>query len=85
MNGSPGTVAIAAPVFREDGIVGAIAVVGPSFRCDAAWRERTARAVHGAASTLNAALAEDPTAVTVTFCLIIRLTICLMTWKSGPC
>ena len=29
-----GTVAMAAPVFREDGIVGAIAVVGPAFRCD---------------------------------------------------
>jgi DNA-binding IclR family transcriptional regulator len=57
----PGTIAIAAPVFREDGIVGAIAVVGPSFRCDEAWRERTARTVHGAASTLDAALAEDPT------------------------
>ena len=57
----PGTVAVAAPVFREDGIVGAIAVVGPSFRCDDAWRARATRAVHGAASTLDAALAEDPT------------------------
>ena len=54
-----GTIAIAAPVFREDGIVGAIAVVGPAFRCDAAWQSRAARAVHEAASTLNAALAED--------------------------
>jgi DNA-binding IclR family transcriptional regulator len=55
----PGTVAIAAPVFREDGIVGAIAVVGPAFRCDATWQARAGRAVHEAASTLNAALAED--------------------------
>jgi IclR family transcriptional regulator, acetate operon repressor len=55
----PGTVALAAPVFREDGIVGAIAVVGPASRCDAAWEARATRAVHEAASTLNAALAED--------------------------
>lgn len=55
----PGTVALAAPVFREDGIVGAIAVVGPSFRCDAVWQLRASRAVHEAASTLNAALGED--------------------------
>ncbi len=54
-----GTVALAAPVFREDGIVGAIAVVGPESRCDAAWQARAARAIHEAASTLNAALAED--------------------------
>ena len=33
-----GSVALAAPVFREDGIVGAIAVLGPAFRCDEAWR-----------------------------------------------
>ena len=55
----PGTVALAAPVFREDGIVGAIAVVGPAFRCDDAWRARAGRAIHEAAATLNAALAED--------------------------
>lgn len=57
----PGTVALAAPVFREDGIVGAIAVVGPAFRCGPAWQARAGRAVHEAASTLNAALAEDRT------------------------
>lgn len=57
----PGTVSIAAPVFREDGIVGAIAVVGPLSRCDAAWQARASRAVHEAARTLNAALAEDRT------------------------
>ena len=57
----PGTVAIAAPVFREDGIVGAIAVVGPAFRCDPSWEARAGRAVHEAASTINAALAEDRT------------------------
>lgn len=55
----PGTVALAAPVFREDGIVGAIAVVGPASRCDGAWEARAGRAVHEAASTINAALAED--------------------------
>lgn len=57
----PGTVAIAVPVVRQDGIVGAIAVVGPAFRCDLAWQSRAARALREAASTLNAALAEDRT------------------------
>jgi DNA-binding IclR family transcriptional regulator len=57
----PGTVSLAAPVCREDGIVGAIAVVGPASRCEAAWQVRAARAVQEAASTLNAALAEDRT------------------------
>ena len=28
-----GSVAMAVPVFREDGIVGAIALIGPAFRC----------------------------------------------------
>jgi len=57
----PGTVAIAAPVFREDGIVGAVAVVGPAFRCDAGWEARARRSVREAVSTLDAALAEDRT------------------------
>ena len=35
------TVAHVAP--SAPGIVGAIAVVGPAFRCDEAWRTRTGR------------------------------------------
>lgn len=54
-----GSVAMAAPVFREDGIVGAIAVLGPAFRCDEAWRARTGRLLQEAARAINAELAED--------------------------
>jgi DNA-binding IclR family transcriptional regulator len=54
-----GAAALATPLFREDGIVGAIAVVGPAFRCDEAWRGRTRRLLEEAARTVNAALAED--------------------------
>jgi DNA-binding IclR family transcriptional regulator len=54
-----GSVAIAAPVFREDGIVGAIGLLAPAFRSDAASRSRAARLVVEAARTINAALAED--------------------------
>jgi DNA-binding IclR family transcriptional regulator len=54
-----GSVAMAVPVFREDGIVGAIAVVGPAFRCDEAWRTRTGRLLQAAGRTINEELAED--------------------------
>jgi IclR family acetate operon transcriptional repressor len=54
-----GSVAMAAPVFREDGIVGAIAVIGPAFRCDGAWQARTGRLLQEGARAINAELAED--------------------------
>lgn len=54
-----GSVALAAPVFREDGIVGAIALLGPAFRCDAVWRARSGRLIQEAGRAINAALAED--------------------------
>jgi DNA-binding IclR family transcriptional regulator len=54
-----GSVSMAAPLFREDGIVGAIALLGPAFRCDDAWRARAARLLQEAAREVNAALAED--------------------------
>lgn len=54
-----GSVAMAAPLFREDGIVGAIALLGPAFRCDEAWRWRAGRLLQEAARAINAALAED--------------------------
>jgi len=44
-----GTVAIGAPVLRDDGIVAAIAVIGPAARCGAAWRARVARLLPDAA------------------------------------
>lgn len=56
-----GSVAMASPVFREDGIVGAIAVIGPAFRCGEAWRTRTGRLLQEACRAVNAALAEDGT------------------------
>jgi IclR family acetate operon transcriptional repressor len=54
-----GAVALAAPVFREDGIVGAIAVIGPEFRCGPDWRTRATGLLQTGASTINAALSED--------------------------
>jgi IclR family acetate operon transcriptional repressor len=54
-----GSISIAAPVFREDGIVGAIGLLAPAFRCGPAWRARAARLVGEASRAVNAALAED--------------------------
>jgi DNA-binding IclR family transcriptional regulator len=51
-----GSVAIAAPIFREDGIVAAIGVTGPEARCGLAWRTRVARLLPGAASSVVGAL-----------------------------
>jgi DNA-binding IclR family transcriptional regulator len=44
-----GTVALGAPILRDDGIVAAIAVVGPAARCGPAWRARVARLLPNAA------------------------------------
>jgi DNA-binding IclR family transcriptional regulator len=54
-----GAVALAAPVFREDGIVGAIALIGPAFRCGADWRARASTLLQAGVRTINAGLAED--------------------------
>ncbi len=54
-----GSVALAAPVFREDGIVGTIALVGPAFRCDLDWRTRAAGLLQSSARTINARLADE--------------------------
>jgi len=54
-----GSLAMAAPLFREDGIVGAIALLAPAFRCDAAWRARAGRMLLEASREINASLAED--------------------------
>ena len=54
-----GSVAVAAPVFREDGIVGALGVIGPAFRCGSEWRARTAQLLQEAARVVNAGLAEE--------------------------
>jgi DNA-binding IclR family transcriptional regulator len=54
------SVAIAVPIFREDGIVGAIGVIGPESRCGLAWRTRVARLLPGAASSIVGALGTGP-------------------------
>jgi len=57
-----GSVAMAVPVFREDGIVGAIALIGPAFRCGDDWRLHAGRLLQEAARAINAALADDRSA-----------------------
>jgi DNA-binding IclR family transcriptional regulator len=52
----PDSVAIAVPVFRAEGIVAAIGVVGPESRCGPAWRRRVERLLPAAASSLVGAL-----------------------------
>jgi DNA-binding IclR family transcriptional regulator len=47
-----GCVAIAVPILREDGIVGAIGVIGPDDRCGLAWRARVGRLLPDAARTI---------------------------------
>jgi DNA-binding IclR family transcriptional regulator len=51
-----GTVAIAVPVFRHDGIVAAVGVIGPESRCGLAWRSRVAKLLPGAAGSIVGAL-----------------------------
>lgn len=58
------TVAIAAPILRDDGIIAAIGVVGPEARCGLAWRRRAARLLPGAAAAVVAALGESPGSIT---------------------
>jgi DNA-binding IclR family transcriptional regulator len=52
----PGTVAIAVPIFRHDGIVGTIGVIGPESRCGAAWQARVAKLLPNAAGSIVGAL-----------------------------
>lgn len=54
-----GSVAMAAPVFREDGIVGAIALMGPALRCGPEWRARAAHLLQEAVRVIDAKLAEE--------------------------
>jgi IclR family acetate operon transcriptional repressor len=54
-----GTVGIAAPVFREGAIVGAVGVVGPVDRCGLAWRSRVSRLLPDAARTIMDGLTDE--------------------------
>lgn len=58
----PGSVAVAVPLLRSDGIVGAVAVIGPSVRCDEGWQARTRRLLASAAESIVTALSDDATA-----------------------
>ena len=55
----PGSVAVAVPLLRSDGIVGALAVIGPAVRCDAAWRTKARRLLGSAAESIVAALEDE--------------------------
>lgn len=54
-----GTVTIAAPILRADGIVGAIGVTGPEDRCGTAWRMRVARLLPDAARSISGGLPRE--------------------------
>ncbi len=53
----PGTVSIAVPVLRADGIVAAIGVLAPKGRATRAWRTSAARALREGSITISAGLA----------------------------
>ncbi len=53
----PGSVTIAVPITRDDGIVAAIGVIGPEARCGLAWRSRVAKLLPEAARSIVGALA----------------------------
>jgi DNA-binding IclR family transcriptional regulator len=55
-----GTVEIAVPIFRHDGIVAALGVIGPEARCGLAWRTRVAKLLPGAAGSIVGALTVGP-------------------------
>lgn len=56
----PGTVSIAVPVLRDDGIVAAIGVLAPKGRATRAWRTRAARVLREGSTIISAALAARP-------------------------
>jgi DNA-binding IclR family transcriptional regulator len=51
-----GSVAVAAPILRADGIVAAVGVIGPASRCGVRWRSRTARLLPEAARAIAEAI-----------------------------
>lgn len=54
-----GSVGIAAPIFRDGAIVGAVGVIGPKARCGLAWRARVMHLLPEAARTITAGLEEE--------------------------
>jgi DNA-binding IclR family transcriptional regulator len=53
-----GGVAMAVPIFRDDGIVAALGLTGPEARCGLTWRSGARRLLRDAAEVLMATLAE---------------------------
>jgi DNA-binding IclR family transcriptional regulator len=51
-----GSVAIAVPILRADGIVAALGVIGPANRCGKRWRARVERLLPAAATTIADAI-----------------------------
>jgi DNA-binding IclR family transcriptional regulator len=51
-----GSVAIAVPILRADGIVAALGVIGPASRCGKRWRGRVERLLPAAAQTIADAI-----------------------------
>jgi DNA-binding IclR family transcriptional regulator len=54
-----GSVGIAAPIFRDGAIVGAVGLIGPKARCGPAWRAKVAHLLPEAAQTIMAGLEEE--------------------------
>jgi DNA-binding IclR family transcriptional regulator len=54
-----GAVTIAVPVLRDDGIIAALAVAAPSDRATRGWQSRARRALHDAATAIEASLRSD--------------------------
>jgi DNA-binding IclR family transcriptional regulator len=51
-----GSVAVAAPILRSDGIVAAVGLIGPASRCGVRWRARAARLLPDAARAIADAI-----------------------------
>jgi DNA-binding IclR family transcriptional regulator len=52
----PGSVCVAVPIFSQDGIVGALGVIGPEERCGPRWRTRATRTLTDAGVELERAI-----------------------------
>ncbi len=51
-----GSVAVAAPILRADGIVAAVGVIGPASRCGKRWQARVERLLPAAAVAIAEAI-----------------------------
>ena len=58
-----GSVAMAVPIMRDDGIVAAIGVIGPEARCGLAWRARVSRSLPEAARSIVGSLGGSGTSL----------------------